>query len=155
MNFLNAIFYYIDVIQEYATTLMKSVEERKEDGIFSTEYIYTDDVFLVYYYKSNIEYCVIINRDYHKSPQQVVEECLRTCDTSEYLMIASLNGVDVTAELNGFMGPGGKHLEYCDKIKISWILTDVENDAFKNLSITDMMCADYEYVSNERFIQFD
>lgn len=155
MSFLNTIFYYLDVVQEYTAALMKSVEEINEDGIIGVEYIFEDDVFLVYYYKTNKEYCVVIKRDYHKSPQQVVDECLRSCDTTDYLMIASMNGIDVTTELNGFMGPGGKHLEYCDKIKISWILTDDEVDAFKTLSITDMMCDDYEYVSVDRFIQFD
>ena len=154
LSIINTIFYYLDILQEYKNLLIQTTKPQYEDGIYDTEYLYEDDILIIFYHKNNKQFTLILDRTCNENPKIIVDRCLRMVD-EEYILAATLNGTDITDEMNGIFGPRGEHLNYYDKIKIEWFLTPNEIDTFDNLAIVDIMCENYIYNSVNRIIQFD
>ena len=142
MDLFNNFMSYVDTAMEYTNQFLYP-QEVHEDGICSSTYHLKDDIIVVNYYKNNKLYTLVVDRLCEKAPEKIVEECLAE-DDEEHIMMAVLNDKDdITKELNSIVGPNGKHLEYYNKIKISWLLTEEEEETFESLQITDMMCDEF------------
>jgi hypothetical protein len=118
-------------------------------------YDYENDIIKINYIASDKHYVFCFDRRANFNVKDIVENKLEKINSTEdLLMMAELNGNDITSRVNMYVGSEGCHLQYSD-IKVKYFLTEEEINTFEKLIIMDNMCNEKIYTSIEDFLEWE
>lgn len=140
---------FLDGLHQY---YYEEKEQQTEEEKFI--YDYENDIMTINYSSSEKNWSFIFERKLDIDIKNTIETKFKNTDNENFLMMAELNGVDITNKINKYCGPSGIHLEY-SKIQIKNLLTDDEIKSFEKLLIIDEMCNEKEFFNIDDVLELD